>query len=77
MLVYAIKINGTKQTGLIDVKTQKLFCLCDEEVGKQIVTAISKALKYDELADKITDWYKNPKKDLVDIGEATVTHFKL
>ena len=38
-LVFAKKINGTDETGLIDIskKPPELFCLCDEDKANEIL----------------------------------------
>ena len=38
---FVTKINGTDQTGIVDVTEHKIICLCDEENGKLILNALN------------------------------------
>jgi len=40
-LMFATKINGTEETGIVDIKSQQIFCLCTKEVADEILKAFS------------------------------------
>jgi len=77
-LVFASNLNGGSETGIIDLKSKTIFCLCTEEVAKEILFNFKQAKSYGELEDKISKFYaedENEGGDLVDIGEAAASHF--
>ncbi len=36
-LMFATNINGTEETGIVDVKSQRVFCLCTKDVADEIL----------------------------------------
>lgn len=40
---FAKKINGSKNTGVIDIKDNKVICLCTEKESKKIIEALKTA----------------------------------
>ena len=39
-LMYATNLNGTEETGIVDVKSQRVFCLCTKEVADEILKSL-------------------------------------
>lgn len=81
-LMFATKINGTEETGLVDmsVNPPELFCICTKEVATEILNKFKKAKSYNELKAKIGEFYPEDEADeapgdLCDLGEVAAMHF--
>ena len=80
-LHFAKNINGTDETGLIDISSNPpaIFCYCAEDVSKKILSALEKAKSYDKLEERLASFYSNDDEDrhadIMDIGEAAASHF--
>ena len=78
--LFVEKINGTTNTGIVDVENQELICYCSKEQSQLILQAFQDSKKYSELGDKVAAFYdeengEESEGDLGDIGELVATHF--
>lgn len=64
-LMFATKINGTEETGIVDIKSQRVFCLCTKEIAGEIL----KSLKQDDYIDSRKQSLKVILKDCFVAGE--------
>ena len=66
-LIYGYNINGTGFSGLLDLNTNLIFCVCEEESANEIIswyeyasqTSISDEEIGEQIFDEITDWIYN------------------
>lgn len=52
--IFAKNVNKTKNNGIIDLKTNKLVCLCDEENSKLLVDALD-TYNQNKAGDQVTE----------------------
>lgn len=52
--IFAKNVNKTKNNGIIDLKTNKLICLCDEENSKLLVDALD-TYNQNKAGDQVTE----------------------
>lgn len=81
-LQYATNINGTNQTGLINLEAKPpvLFCICNKEEANLILAWQSTSQAYWDLNKKIASLYDNENStnvDLTDVGAIVVTELGL
>lgn len=66
-LVYATKINNSELTGLVNVKTQKVYCFCTKEVAEEIL----KNRKNTSIAKTKIEWREQNTKFGLDYSTKT------
>lgn len=53
---FAENINGSEESGIIEIYGMKLICFCDKEQSKIILPALSSSLQNRSTIDDFTNW---------------------